>query len=98
MEHKYERTEIETYGCMSWWHQFLELPNIWPEKVLRPVSAQPDGMGQLAGEMEPMVGVDVGGMKHVDSVRSGPPPTRARRAEKTTVMPPNPVQVWLDTD
>jgi len=112
-DRKYERTEMGKYGCTSWWHQFLMLPDIWLVAVpTRPVpppvepyrttdeavqgalaekqrfqrsvpppsraektSVMPygeaDGMGVNGtwSVSEPMIGVDVGGMKHVDSDR-----------------------------
>jgi len=66
-DRKYERTETGKYGCTSWWHQFLELPDIWLVAVpTRPVEppvrtektsvmpyGEPDGMG--ANSMEALV-------------------------------------------
>lgn len=29
---KFEASERVRVGCASWWHQFVWLPNIWPDR------------------------------------------------------------------
>jgi hypothetical protein len=70
-DRKYERSEMGRYGCTTWWHQFLMLPNIWPEHERRIVPAMP-APPDVSHKLQPMVGYDVGGMRHV------PPPQRKR--------------------